>query len=193
MQRLVMVGVLWPLLAAACSDDSPPAPDLVSVVLPGDAARPDLSAVADPLALDASVVADAPALDESTVADAPALDGSDGGAPDEVLVDDGDAGLDLAPASDAPSASDGTDGEASLCERSCAVVTALGCAKQPPCLSSCQSSLQGKCQAQGTALQSCIADKRTEDFTCNTQQRPVARPGVCAAEQMAYATCLLGG
>jgi hypothetical protein len=86
------------------------------------------------------------------------------------------------------------------CENGCGIHTALACPKVlPSCVAMCETSLGElitqqfpQCRAVLEALMVCGLARPMQDWACNADGEAEIKDGVCEAEGMAAAVCLLG-
>lgn len=82
-----------------------------------------------------------------------------------------------------------------VCQRGCAKTEALNCPNDPPdCESACLADYldyPAACRALVLAYGDCAADRPASDFLCDDEGEGVPNDGICEAESLAAAQCLL--
>jgi hypothetical protein len=190
------------ILVASCSDGTTASKDAAAGGLAADGAVPPVAPDAGP---EATVLVDAApgcqnGCDAASVA--PEVgDGSvdlaqfDAGANVDVAQGEVETGGWLDAAADTSSVADsGGDVDVGICERACAVVAMVTCPGARPCLPDCLASLEGKCGAAASALQTCVGGRHASDFSCTNDgamNEISLSDEVCASERGAFALCVL--
>jgi hypothetical protein len=83
-----------------------------------------------------------------------------------------------------------------VCERGCVKTESLNCPNDPAdCEAACLANyldFPAECRALVLALGECAADRPASDFVCDEEGEAILRAGICGAESVAVASCLLG-
>lgn len=82
-----------------------------------------------------------------------------------------------------------------VCQRGCVKTETLDCPNDPEnCEAACLADyldFPAECRALVLTLGACAADRPASDFVCDEEGETVLRPGICGAESIAVASCLL--
>jgi hypothetical protein len=89
------------------------------------------------------------------------------------------------------------DSPGSACMKFCAVSTTLKCPNDPAtgCEASCEAAVNAfpNCKSQFTAALACAGNQPASNWMCDADGEANPKDGVCDAEGLAAAACLLGG